>query len=142
MDTQRAMPASFILRNANVLDESGGFGERLDVAVENGIISEVGSDVTLPDASSIDFSDRWLMPGVFDCHLHIASSSLDAMELMRTPITQWALETAQNMRKTLECGVTFVRDAGGADAGSRSRSSRCRRRAATSTASCPARASR
>jgi len=36
------MPASFILRNANVLDESGGFGERLDVAVENGIVSEVG----------------------------------------------------------------------------------------------------
>ena len=119
MDTQRAMPASFILRNANVLDESGGFGERLDVAVENGIISEVGGDVTLPDAPSIDFADRWLMPGVFDCHLHIASSSLDAMELMRTPITQWALETARNMRKTLECGVTFVRDAGGADAGMR-----------------------
>jgi len=119
VDTQRAMPASFILRNANVLDESGGFGERLDVAVENGIVSEVGGDVTLPDSPSIDFSDRWLMPGVFDCHLHIASSSLDAMELMRTPITQWALETARNMRKTLECGVTFVRDAGGADAGMR-----------------------
>ena len=66
LDTQRTMATSFILRNANVLDESGGFDERVDVAVADGIISAVGSGVTLPDASSIDFSDRWLMPGVFD----------------------------------------------------------------------------
>ena len=41
------------------------------------------------------------------------------MELLRTPVTQWSLETARNLRRTLECGVTFVRDASGADAGMR-----------------------
>lgn len=40
------------------------------------------------------------------------------MECMETPVSQWALETASNARKTLEAGVTFVR-AGGADLGMR-----------------------
>src|SRR6476646_6268089 len=113
------MQPPFTPRTAKSWKDPAVSGNRSAVGAENGIGSEVGGDVTLPDAPSIDFSDRWLMPGVFDCHLHIASSSLDAMELMRTPITQCALEPARNMRKTLECGVTFVRDAGGADAGMR-----------------------
>ena len=38
---------------------------------------------------------------------------------MHTPVTQWALEAAQNVRLTLESGVTFVRDLCGADRGLR-----------------------
>ena len=38
-------------------------------------------------------------------------------ELLRTPLSYSTLETAVNLRKTLDAGVTFVRDAGGADAG-------------------------
>jgi imidazolonepropionase-like amidohydrolase len=59
------------------------------------------------------------MPGVFDCHDHLVSSTVDDGEQLRTPITQWVLESAQNFRRTLEAGVTFVRDAAGADAGMR-----------------------
>jgi imidazolonepropionase-like amidohydrolase len=110
---------AFVLHGANVLDRAGEFSGPLDIGVVDGAVIEVGANVSLRDAVSIDFSDLFVMPGVFDCHLHIAASSLDAMELMRTPITQWALEAGQNIRRTLECGVTFVRDAAGADAGMR-----------------------
>jgi imidazolonepropionase-like amidohydrolase len=109
----------FVLHGSNVLDRAGGFSGPVDVGVVDGLVVEVGTNVSLPDAVSIDFSDLFVMPGVFDCHLHIAASSLDAMELMRTPITQWTLEAGQNIRRTLEGGVTFVRDAAGADAGIR-----------------------
>ena len=34
-------------------------------------------------------------------------------------MTQWALEAAQNARRIVECGVTLLRDPGGADAGIR-----------------------
>ena len=110
---------SFVLRGVHVLEESGGFSERTDVAVDDGVVVEVAPNASAPEAPSYDLDGLWLMPGVFDCHLHIAASSLDAMELMRTPITQWTLEAASHMRKTLESGVTFVRDAAGADAGMR-----------------------
>ena len=110
---------TYVLRGPYVLDEQGSFSGPVDIVVERGWIVDVGTDVTAPPAPSIDFAGVWVMPGVFDCHAHVALSSFDPMELLRTPVTQWSLETARNLRRTLECGVTFVRDASGADAGMR-----------------------
>jgi imidazolonepropionase-like amidohydrolase len=113
------MSATFVLREANVLDESGSFTGPLDVLVREGRIAAVGRDVVAWDAASVDFSGLWVMPGVFDCHDHLTLHSWDGEALMRTPVSRWALHAAEAMRTTLECGVTFVRDAGGADAGFR-----------------------
>jgi imidazolonepropionase-like amidohydrolase len=110
---------SFVLREPYVLDESGGFSGPVDVVVRDGWIAEVVEGARAEDLPSVDFAGVWLLPGVFDCHDHLTASSLDAMELLRMPVSQWALTTARNMRLTLECGVTYVRDAGGADAGMR-----------------------
>lgn len=110
---------SFVLRGASVLDESGGFEGPLDVRVAEGVVAAVGRGVPAEGLRELDCSGLWLMPGVFDCHVHVAVSSVDALELMRTPITQWALEAARNARRTLEAGVTFFRDGGGLDAGIR-----------------------
>jgi imidazolonepropionase-like amidohydrolase len=41
------------------------------------------------------------------------------LEVLETPVSQWALESARNARVTLEAGVTFVRDLAGADRGIR-----------------------
>lgn len=110
---------SFVLREANVLDRSGSFSGPFDVHVANGRVATVGENLDAPDAVSLDFSDLWLMPGVFDCHDHVSLSSVDGYECLRRPLTQWVLEAAQQAGKTLEAGVTFVRDCAGADAGMR-----------------------
>lgn len=107
----------FVLRGVHVLEEDGAFGEATDIAVATGRIVGLGRDARLDDAESVELGEAWLMPGVIDCHDHVMASSLDAMELMRTPITAWVLEGARNLRRTLEAGVTTVRDAGGADRG-------------------------
>jgi imidazolonepropionase-like amidohydrolase len=115
-----ALNDSFVLREVAVLDESGGFGEPQDVHVEAGRIAAVGRRLRADgDAPSYDCSGLWLMPGIVDCHSHVAVSSLDPLERLRTPVTQWTLEAAQNARRILECGVTLLRDPGGADAGIR-----------------------
>jgi imidazolonepropionase-like amidohydrolase len=112
-------PASFVLREAQVLDESGSFTGPTDVRVVDGRIAEVGAAIPDDGAPSIDFSGLWLMPGVFDCHDHVAFSTVDMAEVLTTPVSRWALETARNARRTLEAGVTFVRDLCGADRGIR-----------------------
>jgi imidazolonepropionase-like amidohydrolase len=112
-------PQRYVLRDANVLDAGGGFAGPVDVRVEDGRIVQVGENVRARDLASIDFSGLWLMPGVFDCHDHLAFSTVDMAALLSTPITRWALEAAQNARRTLEAGVTFVRDLCGADRGLR-----------------------
>jgi imidazolonepropionase-like amidohydrolase len=110
---------SFVLRGVSVLDEAGGFEGPLDVHVAAGRVAAVGRDLDAPGAAQHDFAGLWLMPGVFDCHNHVAASSLDAAELLRTPVTLWTLQAAENARRSLEAGVTFIRDPGGADAGIR-----------------------
>ena len=109
----------YVLREANVLDPGGSFAGPLDVKVEHGRVVQVGGNVQASELPSIDFSDLWLMPGVFDCHDHVAFSTVEMAAVLSTPISRWALEAAQNARVTLEAGVTFVRDLCGADRGLR-----------------------
>ena len=109
----------FVLRDVNVLDEAGGFAGPLDVHISEGTVRAVGANLSRADAPSVDFSDLWLLPGVFDCHDHVALSSINGYECLRRPISEWVLEAARQARVTLEAGVTFVRDCGGADAGMR-----------------------
>jgi imidazolonepropionase-like amidohydrolase len=113
------MGTTFVLRKVNVLDESGSFDGPLDVSVVEGVVSEVGAGLNGGGTRSLDGTGLWLMPGVFDCHLHMTMSSMDPLKCLRTPISQWALQAGAIARTTLEAGVTSIRDAGGADAGIR-----------------------
>jgi imidazolonepropionase-like amidohydrolase len=109
---------TYTLREATVLDQAGSFAGPLDVRVENGRVADVGRGLPA-GGTSIDFSGLWLMPGIFDCHDHLSFSTVEMSEMLNTPVSQWALEAAQNARVTLESGVTFVRDLAGADRGIR-----------------------
>lgn len=110
--------SEFVLREANVLDAAGGFTGPLDVHVRAGRVEAVGPGLS-SDATSVDFSGLWVMPGMFDCHDHISMTTFDALASLHKPVSYWAIESADHARRTLEGGVTFVRDAGGADAGLR-----------------------
>jgi imidazolonepropionase-like amidohydrolase len=115
------MTTTFVVKNASVLNERGEFDEGLDVLVRDGVIADVGRnvDADVDNAAVVDAAGQWLMPGVFDCHAHPAMWSRDELELLRTPVTEWTLAAAASLERTLNAGVTFVRDAGGADAGLR-----------------------
>jgi imidazolonepropionase-like amidohydrolase len=111
---------SVFLHGVFALDRSGGFAGPLDVSVTEGRITSLGENLTPhPGQAAIDGYGLWLLPGIFDCHLHAGLATYDALELLNTPISRRVLETAQVLRHTLEAGVTFVRDAGGTDAGVR-----------------------
>ena len=110
-----------VLRDVRALDVRGSFTEPLDVVVVDGTIVAVGARGRAPEgALEVDAAGLWLMPGVFDCHLHVGMSSTDTLENLRTPLSLRALQSARNLERTLAAGVTHVRDAGGADAGLRS----------------------
>ena len=115
-----SVPSStFVLREAMVLDESGGFGGPLDVSVEDGIVARVGRNLQRGAGRDYDFRGLWVMPGMFDCHVHVVATSIDVMELLRTPLSERVLEAGSILERMLKSGVTFARDAGGADVGIR-----------------------
>ena len=69
--------ADTVIRNAKILTVTKG---RLDgeILIRNGKIAEVGEKVMTPaGAQIIDAGGQYVMPGIIDCHSHIAAESIN-----------------------------------------------------------------
>jgi len=84
------------------------------IVVADGRITAVGrADNTTapPGAETLDLSDRFVMPGLIDCHTHasIVPGLGDQLgQLCRGPVPQ-ALAATANLRKDLAAGTTTMR---------------------------------
>jgi imidazolonepropionase-like amidohydrolase len=66
-------PAAIVIQNATILTISHGTIEHGAILIVNGKIAEVGQSVHAPtDALVIDGAGQFVMPGIIDCHSHIA----------------------------------------------------------------------
>jgi imidazolonepropionase-like amidohydrolase len=54
---------------------------------------------------------------MFDCHTHVTVSQFDYMALLQRPFSYQFYQAAVNLRRTLDIGITTIRDAHGADLG-------------------------
>jgi imidazolonepropionase-like amidohydrolase len=62
-----------LIQNATILTVSHGTIERGSILIKDGKIAEVGASVKAPkDAQVIDAAGQFVMPGIIDCHSHIA----------------------------------------------------------------------
>jgi len=88
-----------------------------DVAVEDGRIAAVGP--RLDGDARVDVAGRTLLPGLFDCHVHLAfePADLDTLISLQRPFSYRFYVAIGNMRATLDAGITTVRDAGYMDLG-------------------------
>lgn len=109
-----------VLRAARLFD---GRSERLlpdaTVVVRGARIEAVGTNLPVPaGARVVDLGDRTLMPGLIDAHTHLAlhAGDYDAQVLRETPEYRAIVATVA-ARRTLEAGITTVRDLGNEGAG-------------------------
>jgi imidazolonepropionase-like amidohydrolase len=71
----------------------------------------------IPGATVIDLRDRYVVPGLIDCHVHLDSDKAGQeglIESLTNSDAYFAYEAATNARKTLEAGFTTVRNLGNA----------------------------
>lgn len=104
-----------VFRGGSVFDGTGTDPRPADVVVEGGRIVDVGTGLDGDEA--VELAGKTLLPGLFDCHVHVVMSHVDAWRMANTPFSYHFYEAAQNLRATLRIGITSVRDAGGADLG-------------------------
>ncbi|MDG0976691.1 amidohydrolase family protein [Ilumatobacter sp.] len=105
-----------IWSNGTVLDGTGAAPSVADIAIEGDRIVEIGSN--LDGDESIDCTGRLVTPGLIDCHVHfMADGDFSANTHLGTPFSMNFFQAAERMQRTLACGVTTVREAGGADLG-------------------------
>lgn len=79
-----ATPADKLWRNARLATMTGdglGVVEHGAVAATGGRITYAGADSEAPDAAEIiDCEDRWITPGLIDCHTHLVHAGNRARE--------------------------------------------------------------
>ncbi|WP_277552908.1 metal-dependent hydrolase family protein [Halobaculum limi] len=98
-----------VLRNGTIVDADGTL--EADVAIEDGEIVAVG-DVGRGD-SETDVSGQFVAPGLIDSHVHLMMDGrADVATAQDESEFDHAYIAAQNLRKTVESGVTTVRDLG------------------------------
>lgn len=68
--TRKNHMGSFILRGGTVLDGSGSDARRADVAVADGLITDVSERIEADGARHIDAADLVIAPGFIDLHTH------------------------------------------------------------------------
>jgi imidazolonepropionase-like amidohydrolase len=118
-----------LLRDATVVDGTGVRARpHTDVLVEGGRIRAVAPTGTLDlpvDSSAerlrtIDAGGRTVLPGFFDCHVHVSTSPDSApFDTVLAPESLITLRSVPHLSATLDAGVTFARDLAGADSGFR-----------------------
>jgi imidazolonepropionase-like amidohydrolase len=71
-------PSVILIQNATVLTVSHGAIEHGSILIKDGKIAEVGQSVKAPkDAQVIDANGQFVIPGIIDCHSHIAAESIN-----------------------------------------------------------------
>lgn len=111
------------LVGATLIDGTGGpVLEDATVLINGECIEAVGprAAVTVPiDAEVIDVSGLTVLPGLIDCHDHLASKNYEMTSRwgLSEPTSLSHLRTANAIEETLLAGYTCVRDGGGLDFG-------------------------
>jgi imidazolonepropionase-like amidohydrolase len=72
-----------------------------------------------PDVRVIDLEGRTVMPGLIDCHVHLAPWALRLLGHPEQHLMESAAQATRGLRLTLEGGCTTARDLGGLDPGFR-----------------------
>ena len=66
-------PSVILIQNATILTVSHGTMENGSILIKDGKIAEVGPSIKAPvGAKVIDAAGQFVMPGIIDCHSHIA----------------------------------------------------------------------
>jgi imidazolonepropionase-like amidohydrolase len=104
-----------VLSGGRVFDGTGSPVAAADVAIEDSRIADVG--IGLDGDEQVDVSGQTLVPGFFDCHVHVMVTGIDLLRRLQRPFSYQFFQAARNLAATLDAGITTVRDAGGADLG-------------------------
>ncbi len=111
-------PAITAIRAGKLIDvDAGRVLANQTILIRDGKIESIGDKLAIPSgATVIDLSKMTVLPGLTDCHTHLADGSQEAnidptYQLTRSA-SQVVLESVPNARVFLEEGFTTVRDVG------------------------------
>ena len=112
------------IRAGHVIDvENGRALANQTILIRDGLIEAVGADISIPDeATEIDLSGSYVLPGLIDAHTHMALTELPGADIndfgsyfytsLIEPTAFRAIQGVTQARSMLESGFTSIRDTG------------------------------
>jgi imidazolonepropionase-like amidohydrolase len=115
--TAGAAPAAgvTVIRAGKFIDvEKGRELENQIIVVRGEKIEAVGANLSIPEgAKVIDLSKMTVLPGLIDCHTHLADlADAEPLDVLKKSAVETAYAAIPNARVTLLAGFTTVRDVG------------------------------
>jgi imidazolonepropionase-like amidohydrolase len=110
-----------VIHAGTLLDRPGKEPRRnASVLIAKGKIASIQDGHAKPPegATLIDLKDRFVLPGLIDCHVHLTSDRAGVegqLSSVTDSVADRSYEAAWNARKTLEAGFTTVRNLGSSD---------------------------
>lgn len=106
-----------VLHGGRVFDGTGADPADADLVLEDRRVVEIGPG--LDGDEGVDVRGRTLLPGLFDCHVHLGFryEDFDEVRVAYTPFSYRFFQLPETLRWYLAMGITTIRDAGGADWG-------------------------
>jgi imidazolonepropionase-like amidohydrolase len=103
------------IRAGRLIDvRTGSIRENALITIRDGKIVSIGAEAPPQNAQVIDLSGKSVLPGLFDCHVHLLQDYSDNSSVghLRQSSAQGALFGVHNLATFLANGFTTVRDAG------------------------------
>lgn len=107
--------ASLLLKNVRVVHHEFSEVEPIDLRIAGGVVVESGADLTVQENETlIDGNDRWVIPGLWDQHVHMGlwSQSSARLDLSRTKEASEVLELVKDHIASSGPGLTSIVGAG------------------------------
>jgi imidazolonepropionase-like amidohydrolase len=111
-----------LIRNGTLIDGTGRPAvPNAGLLLEDSIIRAAGplDELPIPDSATtvVDAQGGFILPGFIDTHVHVMTEGHDLVESISTPYSFNYYKAMGHLRRTVEAGITSVRDAGYADIG-------------------------
>ena len=73
-----------MLQGGWVIDPAQGTNRTADVLLSEGIVQEIGPDISSPDAETVDCAGLWVIPGLIDAHCHLREPGFERKETIES----------------------------------------------------------
>lgn len=110
---------NILIKNAQLINPEEKPINDIQILIQNTQIQKITTkNIKTPQNTiTIDAQGQYILPGFIDTHVHLMADQFRPEDTMNNPLALHFYNALTNMKKTLNAGITTVRDAGLADIG-------------------------